>query len=157
MSISEEDIDVLHRVPVRDKSRISPIIVQFRERKKRDELLEKRDIIEDKNGVKVKEKKKITQEDIIGNGVTDQLIYVKENQSPYYRSLEIKTKKIAKTYNQWKFVWFNDGKLFIKKNDQSNATRIKDDNDLERIFGTAELEKVEAELKMKQSRNNNRD
>ena len=138
--VTHEHIEACHRIPLRNKNRIAPIIVQVKSRKLRDEILESRTEEIRTNGKIEKRKKQITQDDIIGNGNEKDLVYIRENLTPFYRNLEILTKKIAKTHNGYKFVWFNNGKLFIRKDDKEKAIRIKNENDLEKIFGRTALE-----------------
>lgn len=145
--IKKEDIDIVHRIPVNNG--ISPIIVQFKNRTVRDKVLEMRKTQEKKpDGKQIKKKKEITQDDIIRNGKKDQ-IYIKENQSPYYRNLEIKTKKIAVIHNNWKFVWFEKGKLLARENENSKIHRIVNERDLSSLFGEEQVRKITEELNKK--------
>ena len=112
----------------------------MKSRKKRDELLEKRTTKTTENGKTEKRKVDITQHDIIENGKTE-ILYIKENQSPYYRNLEMLAKKVAKVNNGYRFIWFNNGKLFVKKDEKAKTIRIRNENDLKTLFGADELRK----------------
>lgn len=49
-----------------------------------------------------------------------------------YRNLFFKTKLLAKEKN-YKFVWFKNNKLFVRKNNDTNAIPIEDENSLSEL------------------------
>lgn len=45
-----------------------------------------------------------------------------------------KTKIIVKKNNGWPFVWFDNGKLFIRENEKAKKLRVKHEGKLIQIF-----------------------
>lgn len=121
-SIKEDDINVAHRLKKRKKENVPGIIVRMKDREKKFDVLKKK-----------KEKEKvITQDDVLGNGNGD-LIFVNDNIDPYFLNLFLFTRKVAKK-NNWKYVWFTNGNIFVKKDEKSSKIRIRDEEELRRRF-----------------------
>jgi len=59
-------------------------------------------------------------------------IYVNNYLTQTYRNLFFKTKLLAKEKN-YKFVWFKNNKLFVRKNNDTNAIPIEDENSLSKL------------------------
>jgi len=59
-------------------------------------------------------------------------IFVNNYLTQYNSNLFFKSRMFAKE-NNFKFVWFNDGKIFIKKSESSKVNIIYDETDLSTI------------------------
>lgn len=114
VEMKKEDIEVVHRIKSRNSKQPPPIIVQFTNRRKRNELLEQK-------------RRKLTTGDI-GMDRNDK-IYINENLSPYFKNLFWQTRQWAQV-NNYKFVWFRGGKLFIREREGSSIVQIKRESDL---------------------------
>lgn len=62
----------------------------------------------------------------------NQPIYVNEHLTKYFRELmwQAKTRKTENGEKLYKFVWFKDSKLLVRRNDTSKIERIRSNNDL---------------------------
>lgn len=59
-------------------------------------------------------------------------IYVSEHLSPYYKALHARTRKTARE-KEYRYVWIRNGRIFVRKNDQSPAIQIKSYESLNRL------------------------
>lgn len=119
VNVTEQNIESAHRLP-KVKNKHPPIIVQFNSRKIKEDFLKKR-------------KKTMTQDNLIGNGNGD-LIYVKENLCKFYRNLEMETRKKFKKEREWKFVWYKNYSINIRRNEDSAIYKIRHYGDLEEML-----------------------
>ncbi|CAH2210917.1 jg7572 [Pararge aegeria aegeria] len=60
----------------------------------------------------------------LGYSVNKSFIYVSEHLSPYYKALHVCTRTVAKERGI-RYVWIRNGRILIRKNDQSPAKQIK--------------------------------
>lgn len=56
-------------------------------------------------------------------------IFIGEKMTPYFKELMWKAKVKAKSYN-FSYVWFKNGKILIKKNEEATVFNIKHEDDL---------------------------
>lgn len=115
--VSPTDVDVIHRVPCKDKTKPN-VVVKFVTRSVRDSLLQ------------AAKKQLLTVADFgyEGNGT----VYINEHLCPENKILL--GKAIArKREKNWKFVWVASGKILARKAENSKAVRIFCDNDLDLI------------------------
>lgn len=122
IELAESDIEAAHRIPYRDVTKTSRIIVQLSSRKKREEFLEKR--------------RSVLSSNLLTGGVSvagEKRVYINENLNTYYKELLWKAKEKSKSVG-FKFVWFVSGKIFVKK-DESARQVIK-------IVSFADLAKI---------------
>lgn len=118
IKITEEEIEVAHRIPTKNTHKPKPIIVQFRSRKIRDKIVADR-------------KKTITQREVVVNGTSDR-VFINENLSPYFKDLLWKAKNRAKEL-QYRFVWFSRGKVLMRKEEGKNVFEVKTEEDLAKL------------------------
>lgn len=99
-NFNSSQIDKMHRIPQKDKSKNENIIVQFKTRSDREDWLRKNKI-------------KITNSDI-QEGLGDGRIYINEHLTGNQKYLLWKSRLRAKEQN-WKFVWVKEGKILCRK------------------------------------------
>jgi hypothetical protein len=104
-----EHVDVGHRIPNKNKNKASTIILQFKHRESRDAWL-------------AAKRRIVTNDNVFGNGHGSR-IYLNENMSPFYKDLFWKTKNFAKE-NEYKYVWFKQGKIMMRKHEKDNLVRV---------------------------------
>lgn len=51
-------------------------------------------------------------------------VYVSEHLTPFFKALHARTRQVARE-KEYKFVWVRNGRIFVRKNDQSTAKQIK--------------------------------
>jgi hypothetical protein len=116
--VSREDIETIHRIP-NINSRKESIIVQLKSRNVREKILSKR-------------KTEIRNSDIVGRSnspTQDSSIYIRENQSKEFKKLFWDVKTIARE-NGFKFIWSKNGKILIRKNENSRIIQIHSVNEI---------------------------
>ncbi|CAK1591161.1 unnamed protein product [Parnassius mnemosyne] len=59
-------------------------------------------------------------------------IFVSEHLAPYFKALHARTRQVARE-KQYDFVWIRNGRIFVRKNDQSPAKQIKCYDNLNRL------------------------
>lgn len=120
VKIKKDDLQAVHRLKSNTRKSNDPdsIIVQFTNRLVREEFLKKS-----------REIRPTTT--FLYSSLQERQIYVNEHLTPYYKKLmfDAKNKKIG-NQNVYKFVWFRNGKLFVRKTENSQILRIKAENDL---------------------------
>lgn len=119
VAIKEEEIDAVHRLPGR-KGKIAPVIVQLMSRKKRDLIVNKRNSVN------------ILNADLIANG-NNQKIFINENLTPYFKNLLWQTKSVARD-KSYKYVWFKNCKVLVRKGDTDPVMRIFNAGDLAKLI-----------------------
>ncbi|XP_026324279.1 uncharacterized protein LOC113233369 [Hyposmocoma kahamanoa] len=60
----------------------------------------------------------------LGYGGKTSPIFVSEHLAPYYKALHARTRHVARD-KDYKYVWIRNGRIFVRKNDQSPAKQIK--------------------------------
>lgn len=113
-----EDIDVIHRVPTKDKNRPN-IIVKFLSKRTRDELL-------------VKAKKQRLTGSVLGFEANEP-IYINEHLCPEYKVLLAKAIQMKRDKN-WKFAWVSQGKILMRKAENTRVVHITCEADLGKII-----------------------
>lgn len=116
-SIALDDIDACHRVPTKNTT-IPNIIVQFRNRLKRDTVLTKA------------KKTNMTTSDLGHPGQTS--IYINEHLCPALKKL-LGMAISRKKEKSWKFVWTRHGHILARRNESSDVVRIACLKDLDKI------------------------
>lgn len=119
-SIEPDDIEVVHRVKTRNEQAPSNIVVRFKNRGKRDALLQKA------------KKTRLTMKDL-GNS-SSAPIYVNDHLCPALKRLlgmAIEKKKAC----NWKFVWVKDGHILARKDEDadSRVLRVRCARDIDKI------------------------
>lgn len=116
--IEEAEIEVCHRVPVKNPSAPPNIVVQFKSRTKRDAVLKKA------------KKMRISTEDL--GFSPNSPLYINEHLCPALKQLlgmAIEQKKAK----GWRFVWSCDGKILARKEESSPIVHIRNAQDVEKI------------------------
>ncbi|KAH7964710.1 hypothetical protein HPB49_000823 [Dermacentor silvarum] len=118
VTITENDIEACHRVPVRNAESAKNIVVAFAHRTKRDEVIAKA------------RRSRLTTQDI---GFSDtKSVFVNEHLCPQLKKLlgmTVAKKKAMK----WSFAWVKNGKVLARKTENSNVIRISSEEDLMKI------------------------
>lgn len=115
--ISQTDVETCHRVPTKKENRTN-IIVRFRSRVKRDQVLRKA------------KKMRLTNRDVGHDEETP--IFVNEHLCPALKKLLAMAVK-KKHECHWKSVWSFKGKIYAKKAEGTPIIPIKDESDLKLI------------------------
>lgn len=115
--ITTDDVEICHRVPCKDTSQ-SNIIVQFRSRTKRNQVLEKA------------RKKRLSTADL---GFSQQApIFLNDHLCPALKRL-LGVAIARKKDSGWRFVWTRDGKIFGRKTESSRILRISCLTDVDKM------------------------
>lgn len=117
IEISENDIDVVHRVQSRDKGKPN-VVVKFASRGVRDRLL----------SVAKKTRLNTTH---LGFEANDPL-YINEHLCIENKILLSKARQ-AKREKNWKYVWVSQGKILLRKTENSPVLHITCEGDLMRV------------------------
>lgn len=135
---NETEIDIAHRIPT-GKGKVQPIIVRFVNRTTKNQwLVNYRMFLKDlklrarneaNGGIKtnVPTQLKTTH---INRNLQEGPVYINENLSPYFKELFYNTKIYAKEH-QYKYIWFRNGKIFLRRNEDVRPIRISTKADLE--------------------------
>lgn len=119
VEIDEDDIDIVHRLPVKLKG-IRPIIVKLKSHKVKSQIYFAR--------------RKLRGADLgsdLLNGAKQ--IYINENLTAQKRKLFTETRKKTKQY-KWHNAWTVDGKVFVCKEKGDRPRKISNYSDLENIY-----------------------
>lgn len=124
------DTDILHVTRIaklnKESDRPRSVLVKLRTQRRRDELLAA--VIRfNKNNRENK-----LNSDHLGIGGRRVPVFVSEHLSPTNKHLHAAARKRAKEMSA-KFVWVRDGRVFVRKNEQSHAIYIKDEESLKLI------------------------
>lgn len=118
-SVSELDIDVVHRINNRNNTEPRDIIVQFKDRESRNKIMDRR-------------REKVTSREVT-NGKSEKFIYVNEHLTAYNKKLLWETKSRCREI-QFKFIWTKDGKIFARKDEKERAYRIRSEDDIKKLI-----------------------
>lgn len=114
MKLEISDIEFAHRIQLRNKDKIPPIIVQFISKQTRDEFLSKKNVT-------------------MFKGLSTQAkIYINEHISPAFKSLLMITKQMARE-TKHKYVWFRKDKILVRKREDSPVIVIECEKDLRKL------------------------
>nr|XP_050038480.1 uncharacterized protein LOC126535740 [Dermacentor andersoni] len=118
-AVTDTDIDICHRVPTarrEDKN----IVVRFISRTKRNTFLAK------------SKKKKLSSEDVGYKGTGITTIYVNGHLTRQNKQL-LGAALAEKKKAGWKYVWVSSGKILARKDEQTDAIRIANKQDIAHI------------------------
>lgn len=116
-SITENDIDVVHRVPSKDKNKPN-VIIKFTTRSARDRFLSAARHVRLNTGT-------------LGFQ-TSSPVYINEHLCAENKRLLGKARQLRRE-KEWKFVWVAQGKVLMRKSEQSPVLHIACDADLDRV------------------------
>lgn len=114
--IMKTDIQAVHRirgVP----GRIRPLVIQFSNRQLRDAIIE------------ASRRVRLTSCDFYPD-IPRKPVYINEHLTRYYKKLLYETKRKA-IERGYKYCWFRNGKLFVRRDDQTPAIRVHSFADLD--------------------------
>lgn len=119
-TIQETEILSCSRVRKMDETSKRPrsIVVKLANTQKRDEVLAS---VAKYNKANPKQK---LHSGLLGYGGTKVPIFVSEHLSPYYKALHARTRKFARE-NNYEYVWIRNGRIYIRKDEDSPAKHIK--------------------------------
>ncbi|CAH2085371.1 unnamed protein product [Euphydryas editha] len=124
------ETDILHVTRIaklnKESSRPRSVIVKLRSQRRRDELLAAVTRFNKKN----RDKKLNTEH--LGIGGRCEPVFVSEHLTLTNKHLHAAARKKTKEAG-FKFVWIRDGRVFVRKNEQSPAVYIKNDESLKLI------------------------
>lgn len=117
-NINKKDIDVAHRVPSSNKSLPRPIIVKFINRWQKGEIM-----------IAKRNKKLLTSS--IGIPSPEKPIFINDHLTPRTKGILRKAKDLRN--KGFKYVWSRDGKIFVRKDEASQAIVIKSLDDVVKL------------------------
>lgn len=117
IEVTKNDVDIAHRLKKRN-SKTSILLAQFKTRQARDLFLKKRNLV-------------ILNRNIPGTEIGSK-IYINENMTTYNKNLMQLTKVKAREQN-YKYIWFRNGKILVKKNDNERTIIVTHKEDLRKI------------------------
>lgn len=117
VTLSPADIDVAHWVPTKDRN-VSNIVIKFMSCAARDKLL------------CATKKMRLNTSDLGIAGSTP--VYLNEHLCPSYKALLGKAIAAKKRHN-WRHAWVANGRILMKKADNSDTIRIRNEADLAQI------------------------
>ncbi|XP_070382637.1 uncharacterized protein [Dermacentor albipictus] len=117
VDVSEDDIDVVHRVRSKDKDRPN-VVLRFSTRAVRDKFFS------------AARKARLTTR-ILGFEECNP-VYVNEHLCIENKVLLSKARQL-RLEKKWKFAWVSQGKIFMRKTETSTVLRIESDSDLAQI------------------------
>lgn len=120
VEIEEKEIDAIHRIPstIKNKNAL-PIVVQFTTRQLRETIM-----------TKVR-KTKITTKDL-NKGGEIKPIFINEHLTKTKKQIMFEARKI-KFEKAYKFLWSRNGKVLIRKDENSRVFELKTFDDLQKI------------------------
>lgn len=119
VSFNQEEVERAHRVPSRNKSGINPIVVRFLHYKTKLKWLE---------AFKTTYRHKLEAHHIIPKSAAPQTkVYINEHLSPANKKLFFEARSFARD-NGFKFAWYNENKVMLKKDETSKTIRVTSEN-----------------------------
>lgn len=119
MDISNDMVDICHRLPKAPNQQYSGIVVKFVRRSDKECIMERRRV-----------KRNLSTRHI---GYTDDnIVYVNESLSPEKRKLLSLTRRVRKEKN-YEFLWVRNGIIRIRKNQGSQAIVVCNKDDLDNL------------------------
>ncbi|KAH7985200.1 hypothetical protein HPB49_026553 [Dermacentor silvarum] len=115
--IETAEIDVVHRVPTKEKGKTN-VIVRFVSRSSRNKVLQ------------AAKKKRLTTADFGFEGTN--AVYINEHLCLENKILLGKATQLRKE-KQWKFSWVSQGKILVRKTETSSVIHISRESDLAKI------------------------
>lgn len=126
VDVQENDISTAHRLP-NPNGKPPSIIAQFISREKKQAFIKNKTLL-------------ITNNNKFKNIKTVSKIFINEHLTPYNKSLLFKTKNLARE-KHYKFAWFKNGKILLRKDTDSNVIRIRNEQDLLKFNNGLDIKK----------------
>lgn len=127
MDLGDEDISIAHPLPTFNQATDSKLIVKFTRRAVRDEFYASRKEVAGKKASSIKSLKDLEVQSL---DLTKK-VYISESLTPTRKKLFGSLNKLKKDL-KWKFIWTNNGRIFLKKAENSSRTfKFESVDDLE--------------------------
>jgi chaperonin cofactor prefoldin len=120
-SVDEAQINAAHRVPSFRNDRAPSLVVQFNSRSVRDDWIKH-----------YKENRNATTADKINASFPKSKVFVNEHLAPVNKVFLSKLKKKCREIG-YTYVWFREGKFFVRKCNGEKCIRIVSDADIEKL------------------------
>lgn len=125
--VTRDDISIAHRLPDTRKTK-DRMIVKFLRRKKKEEVYKCRKQLQKKS---IKDLPSIESQPSRSKKSTGK-IHINESLTAYRRNLLWKVNEFKKE-NNFKFLWTNSGKIFLRQNESSEVYMFKTEEEFERF------------------------
>lgn len=129
IEIDNDDISIAHQIPTYNQKSPPKVIVKFAHRKTRNKFYERRRNLSKK---KAKDLPNL-------NLTSDAYIYISESLTPKRKFLFSEVNKVKKRL-RWKFIWSNNGKIYLKQNERSRTYTFNKIDDLENFNSNHRLD-----------------
>lgn len=116
--LESKDIEAIHRVNNRKEKEPRDIIVQFKSREIKENLLLNR-----------REKVK---SNLVTKGKNDNMIYINEHLTQHNKLIFWEARQKCRE-NNYRYVWTKNGKIFVRKTENERAYRINNIEDINKI------------------------
>ena len=127
MDLGDEDISIAHPLPTFNQATDSKLIVKFTRRAVRDEFYASRKEVAGKKASSIKSLKDLEVQSL---DLTKK-VYITESLTPTRKKLFGSLNKLKKDL-KWKFIWTNNGRIYLKKVENSSRTfKFESIDDLE--------------------------
>lgn len=119
MDISDSMVDACHRLGKREDGSAPGIIVKFVRRMDKEEMMRKRRV------------KRTLSTRHLGRA-DDRPIYINESLTPARRRL-LSLARTAQKEKHYKFLWIRNGKIFLRKDENSGVCVVSSDEDISKL------------------------
>jgi len=127
MDLGDEDISTAHPLPTYNQAADSKLIVKFTRRADRDEFYASRKEVAGRKASSIKSLKDLEVESL---DLTKK-VYISESLTPMRKKLFGSLNKLKKDL-KWKFIWTNNGRIYLKQAENSSRTfKFESVDDLE--------------------------
>ncbi|KAK3922237.1 Protein CIP2A [Frankliniella fusca] len=120
VNYNEDDIDIIHRIPSRRGNEHPKVIAQFTTRKVRNQWLKCK-------------KNSVVKSDEVTGGESDTIVYLNTHLTPEWKHLLWTAKQYGKPKG-YKIIWFQDSKIYAKKDMNDRPKIITSERDIEKMI-----------------------
>ncbi|XP_046683409.1 uncharacterized protein LOC124369447 [Homalodisca vitripennis] len=120
VELKTEDVMAAHRVPTFKPRSIPPLIVQLRDRRLKNTCI-----------AAYKKNRKLTAKDI-NPSLSNNNVYVNDHLTPETKNL-LRVTNIKARENNYKYVWCNEGQIFMRREDGQKCIRIECEEELFKV------------------------
>ena len=121
--LDDSDISIAHFLPTFSDVKDDKVIVKFTRRETRNEFYSKRKSVA---GRKASTFDSFKEHDLAG---AEKKVYIGESLTPFRKKLFGAVNKIKKKL-EWKFIWTNNGRIYLKQSDSSRSYTFVSGSDL---------------------------
>ena len=123
LELDDSDISIAHPLPTFSDVKDDKVIVKFTRRETRNEFYSKRKSVA---GRKASTFDSFKEHDLAG---AEKMVYIGESLTPFRKKLFGAVNKIKKKL-EWKFIWTNNGRIYLKQSDSSRSYTFVSGSDL---------------------------